>query len=81
MKTERKRPGNLIIDTNLLLLLVIGRVDGGCHIASSKRLKSFDFFLTVWQGSQANVFVGKNPMCTRIPCANKAGTLGDHFFV
>ncbi len=32
---------NLIIDTNLLLLLVIGAVEGGRHIANSKRLKAF----------------------------------------
>lgn len=35
---------NLIIDTNLLLLLVIGAVEGGKHIKSSKRLKDFDEF-------------------------------------
>ncbi len=32
---------NLIIDTNLLLLLVIGAVEEGRHIANSKRLKAF----------------------------------------
>lgn len=31
----------LIIDTNLLLLLVIGSVDDGKYISSSKRLKSY----------------------------------------
>ena len=33
---------NLIIDTNLLLLLVIGAVEGGRHIKNSKRLGAFD---------------------------------------
>ena len=32
----------LIIDSNLLLLLVIGAVEGGRHIRNSKRLKKFD---------------------------------------
>ncbi len=32
---------NLIIDTNLLLLLVIGAVEEGRHIKNSKRLKAF----------------------------------------
>ncbi len=32
---------NLIIDTNLLLLLVIGAVEEGRHIRNSKRLKAF----------------------------------------
>ena len=31
----------LIIDTNLLLLLVIGAVEGGRHIQNSKRLNKF----------------------------------------
>lgn len=31
----------LIIDTNLLLLLVIGAVEGGRHISTSKRLSNF----------------------------------------
>ncbi len=33
---------NLIIDTNLLLLLVIGAVEEGKYISKSKRLKAFD---------------------------------------
>ncbi len=33
---------NLIIDTNLLLLLVIGAVEDGQHIKNSKRLKAFN---------------------------------------
>lgn len=33
----------LIIDTNLLLLLVIGAVEGGRHIQNSKRLNKFTF--------------------------------------
>ncbi|NLY64991.1 MAG: hypothetical protein GX070_08575 [Alcaligenaceae bacterium] len=32
----------LIIDTNLLLLLVIGAVEGGRHIHNSKRLGAYD---------------------------------------
>lgn len=32
----------LIIDTNLLLLLVIGAVEGGRHISTSKRLSSYN---------------------------------------
>jgi hypothetical protein len=32
---------SLILDTNLLLLFIIGRVDGGIHISKSKRLKKF----------------------------------------
>lgn len=32
----------LIIDTNLLLLLVIGAVEGGRHISMSKRLSSYN---------------------------------------
>lgn len=34
-------PRHLIIDTNLLLLLVIGAVEEGRHIGNSKRLKAF----------------------------------------
>jgi hypothetical protein len=34
-------PKHLIIDTNLLLLLVIGAVEEGRHIRNSKRLKAF----------------------------------------
>lgn len=34
--------GRLIIDTNLLLLLVIGAVEGGRHIQNSNRLNGFD---------------------------------------
>ncbi|MFZ3192388.1 MAG: hypothetical protein WA154_04155 [Moraxellaceae bacterium] len=34
-------PKHLIIDTNLLLLLVIGAVEEGRHIGNSKRLKAF----------------------------------------
>lgn len=33
---------HLIIDTNLLLLLVIGAVEGGRHIRNSKRLNAFN---------------------------------------
>lgn len=33
---------NLVIDTNLLLLLVIGSVENGRHIQTSKRLGDFD---------------------------------------
>ncbi len=33
---------NLIIDSNLMLLLVIGAVEGGRHIRNSKRLKAFN---------------------------------------
>ncbi|QHF02456.1 hypothetical protein N015_08550 [Pseudomonas asturiensis] len=39
---------NIVIDTNLLLLLIIGTVEQGRFIASSKRLKNFsinDYFL------------------------------------
>ncbi|BBL32370.1 hypothetical protein [Pantoea ananatis] len=32
---------SLILDTNLLLLFIVGRVDGGIHISKSKRLKKF----------------------------------------
>lgn len=32
---------SLILDTNLLLLFIVGRVDGGAHISKSKRLKKF----------------------------------------
>ena len=41
---------NLIIDTNLLLLLVIGAVEEGRHIASSKRLDGYtkDDYDRVW---------------------------------
>lgn len=35
-------PKRLIIDTNLLLLLVIGMVEEGRHIRNSKRLKAFN---------------------------------------
>ena len=34
-------PGRLIIDSNLLLLLVIGAVEDGRHIKNSKRLNAF----------------------------------------
>ncbi len=34
-------PRHLIIDTNILLLLVIGAVEEGRHIGNSKRLKAF----------------------------------------
>lgn len=34
--------GKLIIDTNLLLLLVIGGVEGGRHIKNSNRLNKFN---------------------------------------
>ena len=33
----------LIVDTNLLLLLVIGAVEGGIHIKNSKRLNDYDY--------------------------------------
>lgn len=36
-----KRIKSLIIDTNLLLLLVIGRIEGGRHISNSSRLKKY----------------------------------------
>lgn len=35
-------PLKLIIDTNLLLLLVIGAVEGGRHIKNSNRLSAFN---------------------------------------
>ena len=35
-------PRHLIIDTNLLLLLVIGAVEEGRHIRNSKRLNAFN---------------------------------------
>ena len=35
-------PKHLIIDTNLLVLLVIGAVEEGIHIRNSKRLNAFD---------------------------------------
>ncbi len=35
-------PSRLIIDTNLLLLLVIGAVEGGRHIRNSNRLNAFN---------------------------------------
>lgn len=41
-KIGEKLPKRLIIDTNLLLLLIIGGVEGGRHIKNSKRLSSFD---------------------------------------
>lgn len=36
------RIDSLIIDTNLLLLLIIGNVDGGIHICKSNRLQKFN---------------------------------------
>lgn len=34
---------SLILDTNLLLLFIVGGVDGGAHIGRSKRLTKFSF--------------------------------------
>lgn len=36
-------PKNLIVDTNLLLLWIIGSIDNGAHIGSSRRLKKFNY--------------------------------------
>lgn len=36
-------PKNLIVDTNLLLLWIIGSIDNGAHIGSSNRLKKFNY--------------------------------------
>lgn len=36
-------PKNLIVDTNLLLLWIIGSIDSGTHIRSSNRLKKFNY--------------------------------------
>lgn len=36
-------PNNLIVDTNLLLLWIIGSIDNGTHIGSSNRLKKFNY--------------------------------------
>ncbi|ESK34663.1 hypothetical protein P256_02622 [Acinetobacter nectaris CIP 110549] len=36
-------PKNLIVDTNLLLLWIIGSIDNGAHIRSSNRLKKFNY--------------------------------------
>ncbi|MBJ8732389.1 hypothetical protein I5372_14100 [Citrobacter freundii] len=56
-----KRIKSLIIDTNLLLLLVIGQIEGGRHIRNSSRLKKyslddFDKILDVMQKAD-DVFI------------------------
>lgn len=53
----------IIVDTNILLLMIIGAVENGAYIKSSKRLKSFNMkyyliilnFLIVIQKSKVSL--------------------------